>query len=279
MKKIAIEDAYSKEIILFDIVPAVRVHKENARYSLLQSPKQKNTFIYFYSCCGHYITSDGECIEAVPGDLVYIPKGAKYEVIFSDTKPEQPGCIRVEFSMMEQQEEVIFSEKIENWKEYYPRYIQEKLFDMVERYQVPVKPMFVIKSTFYAILYEISVTFHRHNLANNEFATIYEGIHYIENDAEQAKSIAEIASMCHVSESYFRNAFKRYSGQSPIEYRLNRKMERAKELLQANELTVSEIAEELSFKNVYYFSRVFKKKIGMSPKKYNQKKKSDQENV
>ena len=107
-----------------------------------------------------------------------------------------------------------------------------------------------------------------HYLSDTEFAAIYDGIHYIENDALQALSIAQIADMCHVSESYFRKTFKRYSGYSPTEYRLNRKIERAKELLLTNEMTVSEVAEELNFKNIYYFSRIFTKKTGIAPKKY-----------
>ena len=50
MKLLPIENAYSYDIILFDIVPALRIHKENIKYSLLNSPKQKNALVYFHSC-------------------------------------------------------------------------------------------------------------------------------------------------------------------------------------------------------------------------------------
>lgn len=268
MKLLPIENAYSYDIILFDIVPALRIHKENMKYSLLNSPKQKNALVYFHSCQGHYRMKNGVQIDAMPGDLVYIPKGAAYEVNFSHTDAKTPGCIRIEFLMTENQEECVFSETIENWKEHYPKYIQKKMFDMVKLYQAPVKSVMSIKSLFFGILYDISFAFHKHYLSDTEFAAIYDGIHYIENDALQALSIAQIADMCHVSESYFRKTFKRYSGYSPTEYRLNRKIERAKELLLTNEMTVSEVAEELNFKNIYYFSRIFTKKTGIAPKKY-----------
>ena len=268
MKMLSIENAYAHDIILFDIVPALRLHKENVKYSLLRSPKKKNALIYFHSCRGHYRMINGMEIDATPGDLVYIPKGAAYEVNFSHTGTRAPDCIRIEFLMMENQEDCVFSETIVNWKEHYPKYVQKKLFEIVNQYQAPVKSLMSIKSLFFGVLYDISYAFHKHYLSNAEFASIYDGIHYIENDALQSLSISEIANMCYVSESYFRKTFKRYSGCSPTEYRLNKKIERAKDLLLTNEMTVREVAEELNFKNIYYFSRVFTKKVGIAPKTY-----------
>ena len=270
MKLIPIENAYTHDIVLFDIVPANRIHRENTKYYLLNSPKQKNALIYFHGCQGHYKTADGTFIDAVPGDLVYIPKDAFYEVSFTNITSDIPSCIRIEFLMNEGQEECIFSKTIENWKNYYPKLIQKKLFDIVEMYERPVKSIMLIKSMLFGILYDISYTFHKHYLSNAEFSSIYEGIHYIETDISQSKSIAQIASMCHVSESYFRKAFKKYSGLSPTEYRLNKKIDQAKEFLLTGEMTVSEVAEKMDFKNIYYFSRIFTKKTGITPKQYMQ---------
>ena len=48
-------------------------------------------------------------------------------------------------------------------------------------------------------------------------------------------------------------------------------MEKAKELLITGHYTVSEIAYECGFENVYYFSNVFKKIVGVSPTAYRKK--------
>ena len=59
--------------------------------------------------------------------------------------------------------------------------------------------------------------------------------------------------------------FKRYTGLSPHQYYLQLKINRAKELLQAKQYSIKEVAFRLSFENPYYFSRIFKKKTGLSP--------------
>ena len=59
--------------------------------------------------------------------------------------------------------------------------------------------------------------------------------------------------------------FKRYTGLSPHQYYRQLKINRAKELLQAKQYSIKEVAFRLSFENTYYFSRIFKRKTGLSP--------------
>ena len=101
-----------------------------------------------------------------------------------------------------------------------------------------------------------------------EFAPIAKGIMYMENDMNQEKSISQIAEMCHVSPSYFRKLFKKYSGLSPIEYQIQTKMSRAKELIMTNTMQITEISYALGFFDASYFCKLFKKHVGLSPKEY-----------
>lgn len=68
-----------------------------------------------------------------------------------------------------------------------------------------------------------------------------------------------------VSVDYFRNMFKKYTGFSPYQYHLELKLMRAKELLLTTNKSIKEIAYELGFQSIHYFSRCFKKKVGMNP--------------
>ena len=51
-------------------------------------------------------------------------------------------------------------------------------------------------------------------------------------------------------------------------YIRRRRMHRAKKLLKTTELSVAEIAEQVGFSDYNYFSRVYKKTYGKSPKRY-----------
>jgi AraC-like DNA-binding protein len=80
--------------------------------------------------------------------------------------------------------------------------------------------------------------------------------------------MASVARELPMGYSMFRKAFKRLTGESPNQYHLNLRLERAKYLLATTILNVSEIADQTGFESVFYFSKLFKRKKGLSPLSY-----------
>ncbi len=76
------------------------------------------------------------------------------------------------------------------------------------------------------------------------------------------------AKICALSRSRFAHKFKEEIGLPPLQYFVNLKFERAKELIAFSDLNISEIALQLGYDNPLYFSRHFKKHTGMSPSEY-----------
>ena len=70
------------------------------------------------------------------------------------------------------------------------------------------------------------------------------------------------------SESQTIRLFKKFFGITPYAYITNRKIDFAKKLFIDTNLSVKEIADKLCFADEYYFSNIFKKKVGMSPSQY-----------
>ncbi len=77
------------------------------------------------------------------------------------------------------------------------------------------------------------------------------------------------------SKSYIKMQFKNKTGSSLINYYINMKIDKAKELLVSGRYTVSEISDMLGFNSIYYFSRLFKSSTSMSPTEYAQSIKED----
>nr|WP_272491110.1 helix-turn-helix transcriptional regulator [Paenibacillus apiarius] len=77
--------------------------------------------------------------------------------------------------------------------------------------------------------------------------------------------LAELHSMSPKRFSYF---FHKYTGYRLIDYLINDRMERASELLKAGNFPIRDIAVSVGYVNPLYFSRVFKKKFGVSPSAY-----------
>lgn len=94
-------------------------------------------------------------------------------------------------------------------------------------------------------------------------ATEYFNEHYNENI-----SIDEYAENNHVSISWFIRNFKQYTGSTPMQYILAKRIYNAEILLQNPAYNVTEISQIVGYDNPLYFSRIFKKAKGLSPSEY-----------
>ncbi len=81
-------------------------------------------------------------------------------------------------------------------------------------------------------------------------------------------TLDELTDIAHMSKSYFITLFKEQTGFPPIEYFIQMKMQRACHELDMTEQSVKTIALDLGYEDPYYFSRIFKRVIGYSPRAY-----------
>lgn len=99
-------------------------------------------------------------------------------------------------------------------------------------------------------------------------AFIEESLNYIKEHLEDDLSLEQIAQHIHINESYFSRTFKKECGNSVISYINNLRINKAKELLATSNLKTFEISEAVGIHDPAYFSVLFKKNTGMSPKAY-----------
>ena len=88
---------------------------------------------------------------------------------------------------------------------------------------------------------------------------IQAAVNYINNNYERDISLTDISKYVFLSTSYFTRAFKEEMGVSPINYLLNVRVERAKELLRETDAKISDIALSVGFSNQQRFNDIFKK--------------------
>lgn len=96
-----------------------------------------------------------------------------------------------------------------------------------------------------------------------EKAAIYFSEHYNEQI-----NIDEYAELHLVSTSWFIRNFKFYTGFTPMQYILSKRIYNAEALLQNTQYNITEIAQIVGYDNPLYFSRIFKKLKGLSPSEY-----------
>jgi AraC-like DNA-binding protein len=83
----------------------------------------------------------------------------------------------------------------------------------------------------------------------------------------------KVAEELNVSYSWFRKAFREYTGIAPNQYLLQLRIEQARLLLSDPDKSLKEIALRLNFVSPYYFSKLFKEKTGLSPAQFRLKDK------
>lgn len=107
----------------------------------------------------------------------------------------------------------------------------------------------------------------------SQFVQVYDPIYRAKAIIEEKVNSREldfqnVAGSVYMGYENFRRRFKIQVGLSPNQYFIKTKIEKAKEMLLYTNLEIKEIAEKLGFEDPYYFSRIFKDKVKVSPANY-----------
>ncbi len=125
-----------------------------------------------------------------------------------------------------------------------------------------------------SLLYKIFAEIQKSNyLPYEQYLKIKPAIDEINNEfLNKSLSSPYLASLCNISESYFKKLFKKRYGIPPNRFIIQKKMNYACELLNLGVNSISQIAELCNFSDVYFFSRQFKEQFGISPSEYIKKR-------
>lgn len=93
-------------------------------------------------------------------------------------------------------------------------------------------------------------------------------IQIMNKEYEKNYSLDDYAQMCCMGKFHFSRIFKRITGESPIEYRNNIRIEHAKEMLTDTDDLIDEISRSVGYSSNVYFCDAFKAKVGISPTQY-----------
>lgn len=91
---------------------------------------------------------------------------------------------------------------------------------------------------------------------------------YIQTHYGESLDLDTVAGQVFLSPAYLGILFKQKTGQNYTDYVMDIRIEKSKELLHDVTMTIAEIASAVGYKDVKYFSKLFKRKLGITPKEY-----------
>lgn len=128
-----------------------------------------------------------------------------------------------------------------------------------------------VRTSFLQIVYDILEQLQTAGHQRTTTDLVSQAIRYIHEHYEMPLTIDSLASILECSPRHLARLFRNSDiGQSPSDYLIQFRMQKASELLIQTELTLQDIAINVGYQDGYYFSRMFKKYMGLSPIRYRQ---------
>lgn len=203
-------------------------------------------------------------INFTPGTVAYLPKEKTEDIDYTTVIVERGNGVCIFF----ESEQALPDE---------PQILQnvtpevEKLFlKVLNCYVRPDKYSYPdIMAAFYSLLSQLNKV----NLSSGDTVAaksrFQPAIEHIEKHwYHEYLDIACLALLCGMSKKYFKDAFKKNFGMTPIQYFHQQKIYNIKNIISDLEYSISDVAKMSGFRDANYFSRFFKKHLGISPTQY-----------
>jgi AraC-like DNA-binding protein len=116
----------------------------------------------------------------------------------------------------------------------------------------------LLASFFFVETYQASKGYHSKN-------PVDQAIFFMQENLNKSIKNQDIANHVQLSESHLSKIFRNRTGSSPFDYFINLKMQEAIRLLTNKSMRIKEVAFTLGYEDPFYFSRLFKKHIGVNP--------------
>lgn len=148
-------------------------------------------------------------------------------------------------------------------------YLKEikSLYTSIEHCETPLQ-QFKLQLQFQSILYELYRIGTAMAPEHNSMAAVRKSIAYLQQHYDEEHTVAQLASQLNLSSRQYTRLFKRLTGKSPIEFLNEYRINRSKELLLQKDEPSHHISCQIGMRDVTYFNRRFKQRVGCSPKEY-----------
>ncbi len=224
---------------------------------------KKHTLDFFYSLVfilqggADYLINDVK-YHAAAGDVVFVRRGST-----RSATTEGMNCVAIDFILPE--EEALQLPTIIPYGDMkqFSYLFQELKYEWLQQregYQLKCQGLFAL--ILHKLVYEREIN------QNTTSVSIIKR-HIIEH-SDQKLSMAELSGLVHLSPVYCGALFKSMEGITISDFIKQVRMNKASALLRTGEYTISETAEIVGFKDVFYFSNSFKKYFGVAPNYYRQ---------
>lgn len=234
-----------------------------------------------------HLSGDPE-FEYVPGQTVVIPSNIQMKIDFPDASKSNPTqCMALAIDSSKIAETLNFlnerypkQNNSDYWRLNYQSYffynnpdlaiiINKLIKECMDT--SPVKDVLAdlsLQELLIRIIQSQTINSIKNGSKESGNSSVYEITEFIKLNLKENMTLKTLSNKACMSTASFYRFFKSELGMSPIEYVLNEKIKEAKKLLQNPDIQINEVCYLAGFDDANYFSRLFKKHEGITPKQY-----------
>lgn len=152
-----------------------------------------------------------------------------------------------------------------------------KINEIISKDFFSINSRLKLQGDFFYLLSSLSN--YSHNVSNLKIDKMNNKVNYIEesikiihsryNDSEF--SIKDVSGELSLNPSYLTSIFRESTGRTMYEYLLMYRIQRSRYYLETTDLSISEVADKIGYKNPLSYTRMFKKYVGKTPSEYKNK--------
>lgn len=251
------------DISLKEVRP-FQYRERNTDFYLEKKSREKHAILFMkFGSISYNI--DNTTIRLEKGDILLLKKGESYTAYNSDG-PEIPYAFYI-----------VYFDIFENEIPYFKRFTKithyEKFLDLFSKGYSISKKMgtahkIALKAILSDVLYSLYKEYYSSEIIEPSFLHMEKAKKHIDAHYNEKLNITTLSDLSGFSRAHFKRLFSKYYNTTPSEYITMVRIEHAKTMLESNIFSLKEIAEQCGFYDEYYFSKVFQKKVGCTPKKY-----------
>ncbi len=238
---------------------------------------KQGILLYCVAGSGYYRLGDNKPVDLHSGQAIVLPPDIPHEYAASEAAPWSMYWLHYSGSMAASLSDMLMQRQ--------PLSVDSKTSDKIVNQFGNIFSILKLpcqREEYYAVCQYASSILAAISLAGKQIGlqltvkgdqAIQDAILFMKQNLTHNLSLAEISSAANFSSSHLHTLFKSATNHSPISYFLNMKMQAASKELYFTDRSIKEIAADYGIFDSCYFSRIFKKIMGVSPNNYRRLKK------
>lgn len=216
--------------------------------------------VYKWEGATEYFMKNGEIAVSDASRCVLLPRGSSYEW----HAVESGRYSIIEFDACGTRPEILVY-TLPSPEKFFRAFSEvQKLYDLKD----PLWHMKAMEKTYSLLLMAINDTATSGYLSSEKQKILRPAVDYMHGHFNEPLTNDGLAALCGISTVYFRKLFTTEFGISPIRYLNDIRIAKAREILESDFGSVTDIALSLGYPNIYCLSKAFRARTGMSPREY-----------